>query len=75
MSRIVHIGEGPFATAIAVRAQPDTSDVRLAATICGLTHTVTLSLKEARALANAIHAECTQVECARVELAASRGLG
>ena len=74
MAKIVHIGEGPFLTAIAVRAQPETRDVRLAATICGLTQTVTLTPKEARELANALHAECAAVELAKHETAIARGL-
>ena len=75
MSKIVHIGDGVFATAIAVRGQPETRDVRLAATICGLTHTLTLTPSEARQLAIALHAECTALELHKAETAALRGLG
>lgn len=74
MATIVHIGDGPFATAIAVRAQTDTQDVRLAATIMGLTHTLTLTPREARQLAIALHAECTALALAKHNAAEVQGL-
>jgi hypothetical protein len=73
MAKIVHMSDGPFATAICVAGQPDQT-IRLAATVAGLTRTVTMTKAEARALASAIHSECTALELAKAEAAEARGL-